>query len=240
MIKMTLVFSIVLNTILVIAQDNPVKVEILTQQQIINTFPDSIQSKAGISYPIRIVFRCKDKSGTFYIVLTETNDSTTREKDTLHYKIKALHIRFNQRALVKNWELNDFIQSQANSHSEETSIWFWTRYFSLADIDNDGLIDPIIVYGTSGLNGPDDGRIKILIYYKGKKVVIRHQNGSLDFERNTRIDQAFYSLPSKIQTQVKKLMTKMTEDNNAIFPNGWEKGMYNRKSFLKEMNRSVE
>lgn len=237
---MTLVFSIVLITILVIAQDNPVKVEILTQQQVVNTFPDSIQSKAGISYPIRTVFRCRDKSGTFYIVLTETNDSITREKDTLHYKIKALNIRFNQRALVKNWELNDFIQSQATSHSEETSIWFWTRYSSLADIDNDGLIDPIIVYGTSGLNGSDDGRIKILIYYKGKKVVIRHQNGSLDFERNTRIDQAFYSLPSKIQTQVKKLMTKMTEDNHAIFPNGWEKGMYNRKSFLKEMNRSVE
>ena len=103
-----------------------------------------------------------------------------------------------------------------------------------SDFDKDGLIDPIIIYGTSGNNGTEDGRIKILIYYKGKKHAIRHQNGSLDFERNTQVDADFYNLPISIQKHVRKVMKKMTDNNHAIFPYGWEENMDAKKTYFDE------
>ena len=79
------------------------------------------------------------------------------------------------------------------------SIWFWTKYCLFEDINKDRLIDPIFVYGTSGDNYTGDGRLKILIYYKDKKIAIRHLNGTIDFERKTKVDQSFYDLPVAIQ-----------------------------------------
>lgn len=52
----------------------------------------------------------------------------------------------------------------ANKDEMEASIWFWTNYSGFADLDKDGLIDPILIYGTSGMNNTDDGRVKILTY----------------------------------------------------------------------------
>jgi hypothetical protein len=127
--------------------------------------------------------------------------------------------------LEKQWEINDFILKE----KDESSIWFWTKYCDFKDIDEDGIIDQILVFGTSGLNGYDEGRIKILLVYKGQKIVIRHQNGVLDFERNTQVDQAFYSLNLSLQNRIKEIMQKMIENNHAIFPYGWQDAMKKQK-----------
>ncbi|MBP9142174.1 MAG: hypothetical protein OT643_11885 [Bacteroidetes bacterium] len=208
---------------------------ILTQQETANLFTDSLKKQLGINYPIRSVYKCKDKSGIFYMVLTETNDNITTSSDTLHHNIKAFNFRQNKNELVKDWEMNDFIAKQvANKDEMEASIWFWTNYSGFADLDKDGLIDPILIYGTSGMNNTDDGRVKILTYYKGKKIAIRHQNGVLDFERNTKVDKTFYALPQAIQDHIKQIMEKMTTNNHAIFPSGWQKAMKEQKAYFDE------
>ena len=218
---------------LVFGQTKVVSSEILSQQATAKLFTDSLNKQLGITYPIRRVYKCIDKSGHFFIVLTESNDTTTADKDTLNYNIKAFNFRQDKNGLLKKWEINDFITHQANyldvKDAMETSIWFWTKYSEFADIDNDSLIDPIIVYGTGGMNYTGDGRIKILIYYKGQKVAIRHQNGTLDFERNTQVDESFYSLPTKLQEHVKQIMVTMTDNQHAIFPAGWQDAMKKHK-----------
>jgi len=158
-------------------------------------------------------------------VLTESNDSITANHDTLNSSIKAFSFQSEQTGLVKNWEINDFTKKQANDRGFESSIWFWTKYSEFTDLDNDSLMDPILVYGTSGTNGYDDGRIKILVYNKGQKIAIRNQNGILDFERNTQVDKTFYSLPMEFQDRVKEIMETMVENNHAIFPAGWQDAM---------------
>ena len=91
-----------------------------------------------------------------------------------------------------------------------------------------------MVYGTSGDNGLDDGRLKILVYFKNKKFAVRHQNGVLDFERNTRIDSAFYLLPGEIINSVTSIMKNIIDNDQAIFPNGWEKAMDGKKTYIEE------
>lgn len=226
--------SLFLAATLVFGQARVVSSELLSRQAIDRLFTDSLIKNSGIIYPVYKVYKCTDKSGQFYIVLTESNDSVTSDQDTLNYNIKAFNFHRDKTGFTRKWEINDFITRLESSDELENSIWFWTKYSEFADIDRDSLIDPIIIYGTSGKNYTDDGRIKIFIYYKGKKFVIRHQNGVLDFERNTRVDKAFYSLPSGLQDHVKMIMKKMADDGNAIFPYGWQTAMKEHKLYFDE------
>lgn len=232
--RKTLTLLFLFSTAVAFGQTKVLSSEILSQQETRKVFTDQVNKQLGINYPIRRVYRCTDRSGQFFIVLTESNDLKTGRKDTLHHHIKAHNFYMEKSGLLKNWEIVDAITKQPGSNEMENSIWFWTKYTDFKDIDNDGLIDPVIIYGTSGMNHTDDGRIKILIYYKGKKFAIRHQNGTLDFERNTRVDKAFYTLPVKIQEHVKLIMKKMMDDGNAIFPYGWQKAMKAHKVFFDE------
>jgi hypothetical protein len=78
-----------------------------------------------------------------------------------------------------------------------------------------------MIYGSTGMNGKSDGRLKVLVYYKGKKVAIRHQNAILDGERVTVVDKEFYELPDKVQSFVKGVMKRMGDDGQAIYATGW-------------------
>ena len=112
-----------------------------------------------------------------------------------------------------NWTITDFIDET------EKSISFWTRYLSLTDIDNDGYIDPIIVYGTKSLYGEDfeEGRVKILVYYLGKKIAIRHQNSTIDDGRHTQIDKTFFYLPTKLKKKVYNIILSLEENGHSLF-----------------------
>ena len=139
--------------------------------------------------------------------------------------------------LTKKWEFSDVLINNPKKYIEENTIQFWTKYLQLVDTDKDGLLDPVIVYGTKGANAFDDGRIKIVIFYKGQKISIHHQNGVLDYDRNTRIDKAFYTLPLQLQKQVRVSMLRMADNSNAIFPGGYEKGM-NKKALYIDENKN--
>lgn len=209
-----------------------VESKVLTDSIVQTVFTDAIKKELGIRFPIFKAYEYNDKLGKHYLVLTE-NGKETEVKEVKNDTIKAFQILSESNKLSIQWSINDF-KLKRNEISEETSIWFWSKYIELNDIDGDGIIDPIIIYGTSGMNGVGDGRVKILTYYKNKKTAIRHQNGELDFQRNTKVDKDFYELPTKIQTRVEEIIAKITEDYNAIFPAGWQGAMKNKKIAFDE------
>lgn len=216
----------------IFAQNTVAVSEILTAAAVTKLFPDSIQQALNIRFPIFRVVKYVDKEGQYYCVLTESRNIIPTKKDTFNQKISAIHVKVNNGSFVKLWEINDNI----NTDKSEQSIWFWTKYADFKDYDGDGLADPIIIYGTSVLNGYQDGRIKFIIYHKGQKVAIRHQNGELDFQRETQVDKAFYDLPASLQKAVKQKIELMTENNQAIFPAGWQAAMKNRMTNFNERN----
>lgn len=209
------------------------KTEILSEQETLELFSEGLNKQLDFMYPIRRVYKCIDKYENYYIVLKESID-TIISNDTLHQNVEAFMLTQGKKRLGVHWSMKDSTNKQVNNDNIETSIWFWTKYCEFTDIDNDSLIDPIFIYGTAGINGTSDGRIKILICYKGQNAAILHQNGILDFERHTNVDDKFYSLPSKVQDHVKLIMKKMADDNNAIFPYGWQEAITKKKLYFDE------
>ena len=200
----------------------------LSQQEIDSIFTDSLISNLSIEFNIYRIYEYHDKKGKHFLVMTE-NEYDAQEREQSFDSIKAYCYSLNNGVFTLDWRLTDFILPNGNEVSQEYSISFWTKYFALDDYDKDGVIDPILVYGTLGMNQTHDGRIKILVYHNGKKSAIRHQNGTLDFERNTLVDKEFYKLPTDIQDRVKVIMNKITAESHGIFPSGWEEAMDNRK-----------
>ena len=193
-------------------------------------FNDKMKEKLGIEYEIHRVDRFYDKEGEHYLVITEN----MFDCESCYDKIKAYCFLKEDNVYELEWKMQDFILADGNEVSEEFSISFWHDYITLEDLDNDGYVEPILVYGTLGINETDDGRIKILIYHKGKKRAIRHQNSTLDGERHTQVDTKFYDLPGKVQRKVIRIMQTIEEDGYAIFPFGWEDGMDNEELKLEE------
>lgn len=172
-----------------------------------------------------------EKHAIFFNTHTYKNESGEEFQDS----VLASSILFQNEGQIVEWEMRDFIRRKGSEQlPEEYSIAFWDTYMSFDDIDGDGLVEPILVYGTSALNGIDDGRVKILTYYKGRKLAIRHQSGVLDFDRNTQVDSALYELPTQIQTHLINLMEKIAEDKEVIFPAGWREAMKKEKTFFDE------
>jgi hypothetical protein len=202
----------------------------LDKVEIEKLFPNNILNSFSINFPIYKVYNYSDITGNYYCILSESRDKIISSRDTINFKIKAVTLKSENELFTKAWEINDQIISKEG----ETTICFWTKYIDFKDYNNDGIIEPIIVYGTNGLNGYGDGRIKFIIYNKGNKTAIRHQNSEMDFGRSTQIDQTFYSLPIKLQNSIKQKMLLMEQNNNAIFPNDWESGINNKKQILKD------
>lgn len=199
------------------AQQNKPTSEIIPLSQVPSIFNDSVKKACKIDYPIFRVYKYTDQSGQYFCVLTESNDSfaTTDEgkPDTAHHFIRAVDLKLGNGRLTKVWEINDFILK----NSAEFSIWFWGRYCEFQDFDNDGLIEPVIVYGTHSSDEINGNRIKFIIYYKGQKIAIRHQESDLDEGRYTKVDEAFHSLPQKLKDVIRAKMQLMNKMGLAIF-----------------------
>lgn len=181
------------------AQKASLRNGVLSSTQAQTLLTDSIKREFNITYPIFRVYKYADKSGNYYCVLTESRDSISNEKDTFNRSLRAIYLKYDNRKFQKIWEITDHIKND----SLENSIWFWTKYTDFKDYDKDGLIGPVIIYGTFGSNDLDDGRIKFIIYYKGKKIAIRHQNSIFDGERNTEVDKSLFTT-SKSKRQYKR------------------------------------
>lgn len=204
---------------------------LLSSTEVSTLLSNEVKAKLGIVFPVFRVYKYNDKMGKYYLILTENKIGVNEEKEAVNNKIKAIGIKEEGGVLAKILDINDAILKNEN---DESSIWFWTKYIDFNDYDQDGIADAILVYGTSGSNGYDDGRIKVIVLYKGQKIAIRHQNGILDDERETQVDKQFYSLPIALQNAVKKKMDLISENDHGTFPDGWQDAMKKQKLIINE------
>ncbi|KAF2331867.1 M949_RS01915 family surface polysaccharide biosynthesis protein [Flavobacterium ginsenosidimutans] len=182
----------------------------LTKQEI-----SERELKDVTDFPIYKAFEFSDKGGVYELVLAE-NQKTISKKDTLNTKIQAICVVNDHGGFLEKWRINDLLEDY---EPKETNIWFWTKYCNTKDIDGDGYIDPIVVYGTR----TEDGyirRVKIITLYKTKKYVIRAVECDLDDCRSFKKDQNWNTLPQKIKTYVDQLLAKMRKEQDLLLKNG--------------------
>ncbi|PJJ61212.1 M949_RS01915 family surface polysaccharide biosynthesis protein [Hymenobacter chitinivorans] len=211
------------------AQNPPVTSVILNPTEVAALLPEATKQELSLAYPIFRVYKNTDKTGVSYCVLLESRDRLDEKKEPISSRIKAVTLRQNGRQLTKSWELNDFLAPE----KEEQSIWFWTKFASFQDYDHDAVLDPILVYGTAA-RGADDGRIKVIIYYRGQKIALRHQAGDLDIQRNLQVDKAFYTLPAPLQAAVRQKLALLEQRELTILPHGWQQAMTKKATFIND------
>jgi hypothetical protein len=235
------VFAIFIIPALVSARVDSVTSVIMSRDEVQELFTESLAKTIGINYPVRRVYRSTDRTGVSHLVLAESIDSVDDRQDTIHRTIQAVMCRFDSARTRIVWSMRDHVRKRANYdtnarvyYEEETSIYFWTRYCKLDDVDYDGKVDPIIVHGRTGTSGIDDARVVITIFHRGRRYSIRHQNGDLDYERYTRVDKGFYTLPRSHRDAVMAVMRRMEVDHTCIFPVDWEPAMQRRKSAINQ------
>lgn len=166
-------------------------------------------------FPIYRAFEFSDKGGVYELVLGE-NQKTISNKDTLNTKIQAICVINDHGGFLEKWRINDLLEDY---NPKETDIWFWTKYCGTKDIDGDGYIDPVIVYGTR--NEYDEiRRVKIITVYKHKKYVIRAVECVLDDCRSFKKDSNWNSLPQKIKTYIDQLVSKLRKEQDLILEDG--------------------
>ncbi|MCV2487183.1 hypothetical protein OD917_19780 [Flavobacterium sp. SH_e] len=182
----------------------------LTKQEI-----SERELKDVTDFPIYKAFELSDKGGVYELVLAE-NQKTISKKDTLNTKIQAICVVNDHGGFLEKWRINDLLE---DTDPKETNIWFWTKYCSTKDIDGDGYIEPVIVYGTRN----EDRyirRVKIITVYKNKKYVIRAVECDFDNCRSFEKDQSWNTLPQKIKTHINQLTEKMRKEQDVLLKNG--------------------
>ena len=191
------------------AQPDSSGATLLTDKQVQTLFPHETLKEIGVTFPIRKVYAFQDKLGKQYLIISENN--TNPDKAT---SIKAFNVLLKEGTPPQVlWTITDAIDDT------EKAIWFYTRYISLTDLNNDGYIDPIVLYGTESQYGEpyEENRLKFIIYYLGKKTAIRHQNSSLDDGRHTQIDRSYYKLPLALKKKIRSIVATLEEREHALF-----------------------
>ncbi|WP_264523338.1 M949_RS01915 family surface polysaccharide biosynthesis protein [Flavobacterium sp. N502536] len=166
-------------------------------------------------FPIYKAFECSDKGGVYELLFCE-NQKTITQNDTLNTKIQAIYVLNDHGGFLEKWRINDLLEDY---DPKETNIWFWTKYSSTKDLDGDGYIDPVIVYGTK-TEYNEIRRVKIITVYQNKKYVIRAVECDLDYCRSFKKDNNWNSLPQKIKTHIDQLVVKLRKEQNLILKDG--------------------
>jgi hypothetical protein len=206
--KKITVFLFLLNSIFAFSQkikSYPLDKEQITQRELTEIS----------DFPIYKAFEYSDKGGVTNLVLTE-NQKNISKKDTLNTKIQAICVMNDHGGFLEKWKINDFLEDY---QPKETNIWFWTKYCSTIDLDSDGYIDPVIVYGTR-TEYNEIRRVKIITVYNNKKYVIRAVECDLDYCRSFKKDSNWNKLPQKIKTYVDQLVIKIRKEQGLLLVNG--------------------
>ncbi|MCD0466305.1 M949_RS01915 family surface polysaccharide biosynthesis protein [Flavobacterium sp. ENC] len=182
---------------------------ILDKEQIIQREVNGLSD-----FPIYRAYEFQDKSGVCELVLFE-NRKIVSKKDTLNTKIQAICAMNDHGGFRERWTINDLVDNE----EAETNIWFWTKYCSVKDLDGDGYIDPVIVYGTRDENEYIK-RVKIITVYKDKKYAIRAVESEFDLGRSFKKDAHWKLLPQKIKTYIDQLVIKLRKEQDLLLKDG--------------------
>ncbi len=196
----------------------------LSKKELRSIFTRRRQNQLGISNPVYQGYSYKDESGEYFLVLTDHRKGINEEKDTVYDNIYAVNVVKRNNQFKKRSTIQDEIDGDW-----ETSIGFWNQYSEISDLDNDGLVDLVLVYGTTGQDMYKDGKVKILVYHNNKRVSVKHQNSDIKGGKSTKINTNFYRLPAQIQKAVQEKMKLMVKNGHASFSKGWEKKMADKE-----------
>lgn len=191
------------------AQPDSSGATLLTDKQVQTLFPHETLKEIGVTFPIRKVYAFQDKLGKQYLIISENNSNPDKATS-----IKAFNVLLKEETPPQVlWTITDAIDDT------EKAMWFYTRYISLTDLNNDGYIDPIVLYGSESQYGEpyEENRLKFILYYLGKKTAIRHQNSSLDDGRHTQIDRSYYKLPLALKKKIRSIVATLEERGHALF-----------------------
>ena len=191
------------------AQPDSSGATLLTDKQVQTLFPHETLKEIGVTFPIRKVYAFQDKLGKQYLIISENNSNPDKATS-----IKAFNVLLKEGTPPQVlWTITDAIDVT------EQAMWFYTRYISLTDLNNDGYIDPIVLYGSESQYGEpyEENRLKFILYYLGKKTAIRHQNSSLDDGRHTQIDRSYYKLPLALKKKIRSIVATLEERGHALF-----------------------
>ncbi|MBI1771118.1 MAG: hypothetical protein HYR68_01910 [Burkholderiales bacterium] len=178
--------------------------------------------KSGILMPVFKHYCYSDQSGSYVLYLTEKQDVKQGE-EKLSSAIEAHLLK-----IEADKSLSNIASIRDKASAGEAGMEFWSKLTEISDIDNDGNIEPVLVYRFYKLddakanNDAFSGRIKIIMFYKGVKVVIRAITGNLDGERQTTATENFFTLPASVQKHLVKKMTGMYKDNLYGFDNSYK------------------
>ena len=212
------------------AQDNHIA-HTINQQAWEEEISPAVKIEMGIDLPIFKVYQFEDSKGDGMLVLTESNESKNAKGEPVNSTVTAFMLRGSEGNFTKEWENTHDISKDVQN---DKSIWYWSKYIDCMDVDKDGESETVLVFGTSGMNGFDDGRVFLEIYYKGKLISIEHQNAVKDMDRILLISPAFYKLPAALQDKVKYKMKQMMTAKQTIFPNNWEQKMAKKSTIIRE------
>jgi len=185
---------------------------ILSRHSTDSLFTPALQQQLEISYPIFRAYQYTDRGGTSYLLLMEKSE--THGRDTTVTNLAAICIQQEQGGFKTLWKMKDLLEP------EEASIWFWSKYIQLQDLNGDGYIDPYVVYGSRSREEEGEyHRLKILLYNNGGKTAIRAVTGTLDDERSLQYDKSFSALPAAMQVYFKRLLQRISKETDYILAN---------------------
>ena len=181
--------------------------------------PDAVK-KAGIDLPVFKRYCYTDKSGSYALLLAERQDLPFTS-ETLSSAIQATLFKVGgDGGLTRQWSIRDF------AGKDDAGINFRSKLFEFADLDADGLIEPILVYRffapdeQDGFNSDAySGGLKIVAFYQGRKVVIHAITGILDGDRSTRANAEFFALPEPVRRHLVDKTIAMEEAGQFGFDN---------------------
>lgn len=176
--------------------------------------------KAGVGLPVFKRYCYTDKSGSYALVLSEKQDLPFAG-ETLSSVIQATLLKVgSDNVLTRQWSIRDF------AGKDDAGINFRSKLFEFADLDADGLIEPILVYrffapgDKDGFDSDDfSGGIKIIAFHQGRKVVIHAITGVLDGQRSTRANAGFFALPKPVRQHLVRKMAAMYSAGQFGFDN---------------------
>lgn len=178
--------------------------------------------KAGFELPVFKRYCYTDKAGSHALLLGEKQDLPFPDEQLSSAIRASLYRVEGDRTLTQEWSIRDF------AGKDEAGVNFRSRLVELADIDGDGLVDPVLVYrfydpdGAARIDNDDYvGRIKIVTFHKGSKATIHAVTGHYDGERKTTANSNYFALPKAVQQHLVKKMSGMYDAGQFGFDNSY-------------------